>query len=90
MRRFATASVLEEDGCGVAILDCDPRDLGPEAALEEVVREAPDMVAMDSSSTSLDQDLALARSIRTALDLPVAILGSEKFKKLMLQSTPMK
>lgn len=71
------ASVLEADGAEVRILDCDPAELGPEAALAAVVAERPDMVAMDSSSTSLDQDLALARSIRTALGVPVAILGSQ-------------
>src|SRR6187402_1924235 len=69
------ASVLEADGCEVEIQDCDPLGLGPREALAAVVARAPQMVCLDSSSTSLD--LALARSIRAALKVPVAILGSQ-------------
>jgi anaerobic magnesium-protoporphyrin IX monomethyl ester cyclase len=71
------ASVLEADGHQVEIQDCDPHGLGPREALAAVVARAPQLVCLDSSSTSLDQDLALARSIRAALKVPVAILGSQ-------------
>lgn len=71
------ASVLEAEGHEVVIQDCDPHGLGPREALAAVVAHAPDMVCMDSSSTSLDQDLALAHSLRQALKVPVAILGSQ-------------
>lgn len=71
------ASVLEAEGHEVAIQDCDPFGLGPREALAAVVAAKPDLVCLDSSSTSLDQDLALARSIRAALKVPVAILGSQ-------------
>lgn len=71
------ASVLEAEGHLVEIQDCDPHGLGPREALAAVVARAPDLVCLDSSSTSLDQDLQLARSIRSALKVPVAILGSQ-------------
>ena len=71
------ASVLEADGCEVEIQDCDPLGLGPREALAAVVARQPQLVCLDSSSTSLDQDLALARSIRAALKVPVAVLGSQ-------------
>jgi radical SAM superfamily enzyme YgiQ (UPF0313 family) len=71
------ASVLEADGFEVVLHDCDPLEQGPEQALAAAVAAAPELVVLDSSSTSLDQDLALARSIRTALGVPVAILGSQ-------------
>lgn len=71
------ASVLEAEGHEVEIQDCDPHGLGPREALAAVVARAPQLVCLDSSSTSLDQDLALARSIRAALKVPVAILGSQ-------------
>ncbi len=71
------ASVLEADGCEVAIVDCDVRDLGPETAVAAVAEQAPGLVCLDSSSTSLDQDLALARALRSRLRVPVAMLGSQ-------------
>jgi radical SAM superfamily enzyme YgiQ (UPF0313 family) len=71
------ASVLEADGHEVAILDCDPRDLDVDASLAAIVAESPDFICMDSSSTSLDQDLGLARRARQATGAPLAILGSQ-------------
>jgi radical SAM superfamily enzyme YgiQ (UPF0313 family) len=71
------AAVLEAEGHTVEILDCDPLHLGPDEALAEVQKRKPNFVCLDSSSTSLDQDLALARRIRSGLRVPVAILGSQ-------------
>lgn len=71
------ASVLEADGHTVAIVDSDPFDLDADGALAAVLAEEPDFVCMDSSSTSLDQDLALAKRVRSACKAPVAILGSQ-------------
>jgi len=71
------ASVLEADGCEVVIHDSDALELGVDAAREAIVGERPDFVCLDSSSTSLDQDLALAREVRAELGVPVAVLGSQ-------------
>ncbi|QDU67365.1 B12-binding domain-containing radical SAM protein [Engelhardtia mirabilis] len=71
------ASVLESDGHQVAIVDADPFDLDLDGTLARVVAEAPGFVCLDSSSTSLDQDLGLAKRIREALKVPVAMLGSQ-------------
>jgi len=71
------AAVLEEDGHEVAIHDSDALGLDPDGAFAAVTALAPDLVCMDSSSTSLDQDLALARRIRNEGRVPVAILGSQ-------------
>jgi radical SAM superfamily enzyme YgiQ (UPF0313 family) len=71
------AGVLEADGCEVQLVDSDARGLDLQGTLAQVAAHAPDLVCLDSSSTSLDQDLALARSIRAALKIPVAILGSQ-------------
>ena len=71
------ASVLEADGHEVAIHDADAVGVGPEGALAAVIATAPDFVCLDSSSTSLDQDLALAKSIKDRLGVPVAMLGSQ-------------
>jgi radical SAM superfamily enzyme YgiQ (UPF0313 family) len=70
------ASVLEADGHAVVIHDADARELEVEAARDAICAEAPDLVCLDSSSTSLDQDLRLAREVRLRLGVPVAILGS--------------
>jgi len=71
------ASVLEEDGFEVAIHDSDAAGVDADGALAAVVAEDPALVCLDSSSTSLDQDLALAGRIRAALGVPVAMLGSQ-------------
>ncbi|HKX46380.1 MAG TPA: radical SAM protein, partial [Planctomycetota bacterium] len=71
------AAVLEAEGHTVAIHDSDARGLDVDAALAAIVAEQPDFVCLDSSSTSLDQDLRLARRIRQASKVRVAILGSQ-------------
>jgi anaerobic magnesium-protoporphyrin IX monomethyl ester cyclase len=71
------ASVLEADGHEVAIHDADALGLDLEACAAAVASAKPAFVALDSSSTSLDRDLALARDIRRRARVPVAILGSQ-------------
>jgi radical SAM superfamily enzyme YgiQ (UPF0313 family) len=71
------AGVLEAEGHEVAIHDSDARGVDADGALEAIVAEAPDLLCMDSSSTSLDCDLALARKLRERLGVPLAILGSQ-------------
>ncbi|MFT5283962.1 MAG: anaerobic magnesium-protoporphyrin IX monomethyl ester cyclase [Planctomycetota bacterium] len=71
------ASVLLADGHEVAIYDADARGDDAAAALEFIANEAPTLICMDSSSTSLDCDLELARKLRERLNVPLAILGSQ-------------
>ncbi len=71
------ASVLEADGHQVAIVDGDAAALDADGTFERVREARPEFVCLDSSSTSLDLDLALARRIRAELGIQVAILGSQ-------------
>jgi anaerobic magnesium-protoporphyrin IX monomethyl ester cyclase len=71
------ASVLEAEGHEVAIHDSDALDLDLAGAREAILAERPDFVCLDSSSTSLRQDLQLAREVRSALGIPVGVLGSQ-------------
>jgi radical SAM superfamily enzyme YgiQ (UPF0313 family) len=71
------ASVLEADGFEVVLLDADARGMDTQAALAAIVAERPAFVALDSSSTSLDKDLELAKGVRRAAKIPVVILGSQ-------------
>jgi radical SAM superfamily enzyme YgiQ (UPF0313 family) len=71
------ASVLEAAGHEVVIHDSDAQGLDVEGARKAIVAEQPALVCVDSSSTSLDQDLALCRGLRAELGIPVAILGSQ-------------
>lgn len=71
------AAVLEAEGHEVLIHDADAEGVDTAGALQAVRDSQPDIVFLDSSSTSLDQDLALARSVRAELKVPVAILGSQ-------------
>ncbi len=71
------AAVLLQEGHDVALFDADAAGADLQASLAAVLAHAPDLVCMDSSSTSLDQDLKLAQGIRRATSKPVAILGSQ-------------
>jgi radical SAM superfamily enzyme YgiQ (UPF0313 family) len=71
------ASVLEAAGHEVVIHDSDALGVGVEGARDAIASEKPDLVCVDSSSTSLDQDLRLCREIRAMTGAPVAILGSQ-------------
>jgi len=71
------AGVLIEEGYEVALFDADAVGADVDATLAAVVALGPDLVCMDSSSTSLDQDLRLAKRIRQATRRPLAILGSQ-------------
>jgi len=71
------AAVLLADEMQVAILDADARGLDAAGSLAAIQAEQPDFVCVDSSSTSLDLDLALCRDVRTHMRVPVAILGSQ-------------
>ena len=71
------AGALEAAGHEVAIHDGDAAGVGPDGALEAIVGLEPRLVCLDSSSTSLDQDLALAGRVREATGACVAMLGSQ-------------
>lgn len=71
------ASVLEADGHQVLIHDSDALGLDVLGAQRAIEAERPALVCIDSSSTSLDQDLSLCRGLRASLKIPVAILGSQ-------------
>ena len=71
------AGVLEAEGHEVVIVDGDAAGLDPEGACSRVAAEEPAMVVLDSSSTSLDQDLALAGAVRAATSAKVGMLGSQ-------------
>ncbi|MEM7517687.1 MAG: radical SAM protein, partial [Planctomycetota bacterium] len=71
------AGVLLEDGFDVAIHDADALGLDSDGAHVAIRAFEPDFICLDSSSTSLDRDLALAGRLRKELSIPVAILGSQ-------------
>ncbi|MEM9800519.1 MAG: radical SAM protein [Planctomycetota bacterium] len=71
------AGALLEDGHDVSILDADALGVDADGALERIAAERPDLVVLDSSSTSLDQDLALAGRVREATDARTGMLGSQ-------------
>ncbi|MDF1798950.1 MAG: radical SAM protein [Planctomycetota bacterium] len=71
------AGLLEEQGHEVVIFDGDGVDADVAAARKAIVAEAPAFVLLDSSSTSLTQDLGLAGDVRSDLGVPVFMLGSQ-------------
>lgn len=71
------AGALLDDGHEVAIVDGDALGVGLDGALARVVAEGPELVVLDSSSTSLDQDLELAGRVREATGALTGMLGSQ-------------
>ena len=71
------ASVLEASGFGVTIVDGDALGVDEAGALERIAAVQPGLVLVDSSSTSLDRDLALAKSARERTGAVVGMLGSQ-------------
>ena len=71
------AAVLEEAGHSVMILDADARGLSADEARQAILQAEPQIVILDTSSTSLEADLALAGQVRGAGPDCVALLGSQ-------------
>lgn len=71
------AGVLEAAGHQVVIVDGDAAGLDAEGTRARVAAEEPGLVVLDSSSTSLDQDLALAGAVRGSCSARVGMLGSQ-------------
>ncbi|MCB9906735.1 MAG: radical SAM protein [Planctomycetes bacterium] len=71
------AAVLEASGHSVRILDADALELSADAALAAILEPRADVVILDTSSTSLEADLALAQRVREANQGCVALLGSQ-------------
>ncbi|MDP6955483.1 MAG: cobalamin B12-binding domain-containing protein, partial [Planctomycetota bacterium] len=71
------ASVLEAEGFAASMVDADAAGLTADTVAAAVLAEEPDLICLDSSSTSLEQDLAVACSLRRQSAAVVAILGSQ-------------
>ncbi len=71
------ASVLEAAGFTVAIVDGDAAGIDTAGALARIRALAPGLVLVDSSSTSLDRDLALAVAVKRDTQAVVGMLGSQ-------------
>ena len=59
--------MLERDGHDVRFIDAPAADLGAEAVLAEAAMLAPRLVVVDTSTPSIESDLALCVRIREAL-----------------------
>lgn len=71
------AGLLEVEGHEVEIVDGDALGVDAEGALRKISSALPDLVILDSSSTSLDQDLALAGRVKDETSAHVGMLGSQ-------------
>ena len=71
------ASVLEAAGHEVVVHDATARGLDADSSCAAILDESPDFVCFDSSSLSLEEDLALAGQVRRAGGMPVGVLGSQ-------------
>ncbi len=86
-----TVALLKEAGVETAFLDGVCEELGIEAYSAEVARLAPEFIAMESSTPSIDHDLESVRRIKRALPGTfVALMGSHAsyFHRQLLQEHP--
>lgn len=75
------AAVLRDKGCDVHILDAEATDLRPADVVRQAEAEAKngaiDLVGLDSSTTTIDGDLALAASLALALGAKSFTMGAQ-------------
>jgi anaerobic magnesium-protoporphyrin IX monomethyl ester cyclase len=71
------AGLLESEGHEVVIVDGDALGIDAAGALERIRAMEPDVCVLDSSSTSLDQDLELAGRVREVTGALTGMLGSQ-------------
>ena len=71
------AAVLEAEEREVRIHDSDALQIDLDQACDAICAEEPELVCLDSSSTSLELDLKLAGMVRRRLGKKVGILGSQ-------------
>ncbi|MFT5733709.1 MAG: anaerobic magnesium-protoporphyrin IX monomethyl ester cyclase, partial [Planctomycetota bacterium] len=69
------AGLLESEGHEVVIVDGDALGIDAAGALERIRAMEPDVCVLDSSSTSLDQDLELAGRVREVTGALTGMLG---------------
>ena len=71
-----TLAVLEQDGFDVAAIDCSVSEMVLEEFVGAVGKHAPDIVVLEVSTPSFELDMVTARTLKEALGLPIAIIGT--------------
>lgn len=81
------AVLLESRGHTVRLVDCPAWNWNVEDVLRDVKAFSPEMVVIDTSFTSLNNDLDIARQIKKAFDVPVVMVGppTSQFPEKMLE-----
>lgn len=69
------ASALKHAGHAMRMLDAVALEMTTDAALEEIVQWAPDLVILETSTPSIDMDLAFARMLDARCDAAIAYCG---------------
>ena len=81
------AGLLESRGHTVRLADCPAWNWSVNDVLMDVKKFNPEMVVVETSFTSLNNDLEVSRQIKKAFDVPVVIVGppTSQFPEKMLE-----
>ncbi|MBO3810224.1 MAG: radical SAM protein, partial [Candidatus Brockarchaeota archaeon] len=82
------AGLLESRGHTVRLADCPAWNWNVDDVLRDLKAFNPEMVVVDTSFTSLNNDLDVARQIKKACDVPVCMVGppTSQFPEKMLKA----
>ncbi len=70
------AGCVEEDGNELLILDASAMDLDLKACLARIKEFGPELVVLNTSTPSINNDMRVGRSIKEALGCGIAIMGT--------------
>lgn len=81
------AGLLESKGHTVRLVDCPAWNWNVEDVLRDIRAFNPEMVVIDTSFTSLNNDLAVARRIKETFDVQIVAVGppTSQFSERMLK-----
>jgi radical SAM superfamily enzyme YgiQ (UPF0313 family) len=71
-----TLAVLEQEGFGVAAIDCSVSGMDVEEFVRAVEGQAPDLVVLEISTPTFDLDMATATALKESLGIPIALVGT--------------
>ncbi len=71
-----SASLLEENGFEVDLIDAPALGLTPSKIISKISKKCPDLIVINTTGVSCDHDLSLASSIRKTTNTPIALSTS--------------
>ena len=71
-----TAGVLEKEGFEVKLIDAPAQKLSLQDTVDEIKRFEPELVVIDTSTPSIDNDIKVAESVKDATNSFITLVGT--------------